>query len=354
MPAFAEMQKEGLAENVIIKGVFGFPVDNSIIKERGYGGIARHLKSLGVNTVVGAPLNQELIRELHAQGIKVYAEVGIFTGQEYWIKDPGTRPINSQGEPIAKQDWYVGLCPTQEKLRGEKLSYIKKIVEDFEIDGIWLDFIRYPCHWEVVFPILEETCFCDVCIEKFKNDAKVSFPVDLKSAKDKAGFIMGSCKLKWYDWRCEQITSFVREAKKILSDKNPRLELGLFAVPWVEGEFDNAIISIIAQDFKKLSTYIDIFSPMVYYKMCGKDKSWVGKVIRNMQDKTNKKIVPILQAEGISQIELAQDINEALLNSNSGVVIFNADTILNDDKKENTVRGIFNGFKNIDAKESSL
>lgn len=337
---FSAAQEKGSDKDITIKGVFGLPVDNAVLKGRSYDEIARYLKSLGVNTVIGVPLNKELIGALHAQNIRAYAEVAIFAGQEYWIRNPNSRPINLRGKPIAKQNWYCGLCPTQEWLRKEKLDSIRSIVENFDVDGIWLDFIRYPCHWEVISPVLEDTCFCHTCIEKFKTDTGISLPPDLETVKDKAEFIINSHSLEWYTFRCEQITSFVREVKKVLTDKSPRLKLGLFAVPWREGEFNNAIINIIAQDFKKLSSYVDVFSPMAYHKMCGKDINWISQISKYMQDKTAKKVVPILQAMDVSKEELAQGIRKTLSNNQAGLVVFEMSTIIND-KKEETIKSTF-------------
>lgn len=224
---FAEEPDSG--QDTIIKGIFGLPFDNPVFKGKDYDEIAAYLKGLGVNTVVGAPLDAGLIEGLCINGIRVYAEVGIFAGEEYWIKSPQLRPINSNGELIAKQDWYAGLCPTQEWFRKEKLDAIKRIVRDFGVDGVWLDFTRYPCHWDVVSPVLEMTCFCDNCIGKFKKYSKATFPENLADKKALAEFILKFHDKEWYAFRREQITSFVRDVKTLLADKNPRLKLGYSA-----------------------------------------------------------------------------------------------------------------------------
>lgn len=331
---FSNTPENSSGKDATIKGVFGLPVDNAIFKGKSYDEIAGYLKSLNINTVIGVPLNEGLIDALHSQNIKVYAEVGIFAGEEYWIKNPDSRPINSRGQPIAKQDWYCGLCPTQEWLRKEKLDIIRRIVKNYNVDGIWLDFIRYPCHWEIISPILEETCFCHTCIEKFTSATGINLPPDLQTVKDKAAFILSSHSQEWYAWRCEQITSFVKEVKKALAERNPGLELGLFAVPWREGELNNAIITIIGQDIKKLSSYVDVFSPMAYHKMCGKDINWISDISKYMQDKTAKKVVPILQTTDVSKEVLVEAITKTLSNNRAGLVVFDMNTIINDNKEE--------------------
>lgn len=337
---FSGASENSPGKDTVIKGVFGLPVGNAAFQGKSYDEISGYLKSLNINAVIGVPLDAELIDALHRQNIKVYAEVGIFAGEEYWIKNPDSRPVNSRGQPIARQDWYCGLCPTQEWLRKEKLQAIREIAKNFDVDGIWLDFIRYPCHWEVISPVLEETCFCPTCIEKFRADTGISLPPDLIATQDKAAFILSAHSRQWYAWRCEQITGFVREAKEALAEENPGLELGLFAVPWKEGELNNAIINIIAQDIRALSSYVDIFSPMAYHKMCGRDIDWISDISRYMRDKTAKKVVPILQAGDVPKEALAQAITKALSDNSSGVVIFDMNAIIND-KKEEIIKNAF-------------
>ncbi len=338
---FSYAKEDSSGKEVTVKGVFGLPVGNAIFKGKSYDEITGYLKGMGINTVIGVPLDEKLIVALHARDIKAYAEIGIFAGEEYWIKNPDSRPINSKGEPISKQDWYCGLCPTQGWLRKEKLDTIRRIVRDFDVDGVWLDFIRYSCHWEVNKPLLEETCFCSTCIEKFKADTGIDLPSDLGTAKDKAKFIINTHSPKWYSWRCRQITDFARDAKSVLTEKDPRLELGLFAVPWRDGELDNAIINIIAQDIKELSYYADIFSPMAYHKMCGRDINWIGEISEYMRDKTSKRIMPVLQVMDLSGEELTKAITKTFSANKAGLIVFDMNTIIND-KKQEVLKAAFN------------
>ena len=75
---------------------------------------------------------------------------------------------HDKGKKIDKVEWYAGVCPNQSWLREQKLNAIKELISKYDIDGIWLDFIRYPCHWEVINPKLEQTCFCPICQSLFQ------------------------------------------------------------------------------------------------------------------------------------------------------------------------------------------
>ena len=70
---------------------------------------------------------------------------------------------------------------------------------------------------------------------------------------------------EWTAWRCEQITSWVAEARAVLKRIRPDGILGLFGVPWRLADHNGAIRKIVGQDYRALSQYVDVFSPMVYH-----------------------------------------------------------------------------------------
>jgi hypothetical protein len=288
--------------------------------------IARWLIEHHVNAIFGGYQDAKLVDTLHKHGIKVYAEVGIFRGEKYWKSHPASHPINSQGKPIEKIEWYAGVCPNQQWLREEKIEQIEKLVRDNGVDGIWLDFIRYPCHWEVLEPVIEQTCFCPVCLKQFSEDEGTTIPAELKTVKEKAAWILGKHRERFIDWKTSRIALFVQRAREAAKGANPEVTVGLFGVPWKEGERDDAIRAIIAQDYRKLARYVDVFSPMVYHKMCGKEVSWITDFTKYLHQITGKQVVPIIQAcslpTKLSNAEFEQAIKAALEMPSSGVIVF--------------------------------
>ena len=112
--------------------------------------------------------------------------------------------------------------------------------------------------------------------------------------------------------------------------------IGLFGVPWREDDFDGAIRKIIGQDYEKLAKYVDIFSPMVYHVMCGKESSWIGEITSWVYQHTNRPVLPIIQSMDfpvvLSSQEFGRAVNIALTAKGSaGIIIFNIKG-LNDEK----------------------
>lgn len=288
------------------------------------------LLELRVNTVFVGHKNliRDLVNKLRNKNIKIYVEVSVFAGKELWQEYPAARPVDENGRLMKRVDWYAGVCPNHPKIRKERLYLIKSIIKDYDIDGIWLDFIRYPCHWEVPGPDLTEYCFCSTCLGKF--------------SKEIGGRPAGK---RWIKWKCNRITSFVTEVWNLINQGRKEIKLGIFSVPWREEDFNGAITKVVGQDFKSLAKYIDIFSPMVYHKMCGQTTKWIHGIISYMNKVTGKPTLPIIQTEDrpekISVEEFREEINEAVKKPSKGVIIFFLEDLLRDKNKNRVVKEIF-------------
>ena len=76
----------------------------------------------------------------------------------------------------------------------------------------------------------------------------------------------------------------------------PGAILGLFGVPWRLSDRGGAILTIIGQDYRALGEHVDVFSPMVYHRMCGYPVEWIGDVVVEVHDLTGKPVWPIIQS----------------------------------------------------------
>ena len=323
----------------MIRAIYGFSKDLGPFKRKDEEEIARMVKDWGVNAVFGGYEDPELIEALHKQGIKVYGTVGIFGGEEYWKRYPESRPINDEGRLIEKDGWYAGVTPTIEAIRQEKLARIEKLVAS-DGAGIWLDALRWPGYWEVPTPRIEETSFDPITLEKFQEDTKIRVPKELLTAKEKASWVLKNYERKWRDWRCKVITDFVKEARGITRGKT----LGLFTVPWQEKDFGNALRNIIGQDYPSLGKYVDLFSPMVYHRMCGRRTEWIGEVVEYVHKESEKPVLPIIQAGNISSQEFEKAIRAAIgAKGSEGVIIFTIKDVLREEKLS-IVKDIFSSL----------
>ena len=100
----------------------------------------------------------------------------------------------------------------------------------------------------------------------------------------------------WVRFKCATIRDFCRDVRQILKQEDADALLGAFVVPWTEGDYDDAIHEIIAQDFEMLAEVLDVFSPMSYHAMCGWPVEWVGRFNEYLTARTGKDVWPIVQA----------------------------------------------------------
>ena len=308
-----------------VRAIYGFRSDAEPFAGRTPDEAARQLLAWGCNAVFLKDEPAALIRTLHRQGIRCYREIGLFQGCRAWEEHPESRPVQADGTLLEKEEWYCGLCPNQPNLQQEKLQKIEEIAVTTEVDGIWLDFIRYPVHWESPEPRLPQTCFCPLCLEKFAADTRIALPTGEPTARV-ASFILENHFEAWYRWRAEQITGFVRRAAEAAKGKNPEILVGLFSVPWFRGERDDAIWKVVGQDFPALAAHVDVFSPMVYHRMVGEPPQWIAACTGRLSRETHKPVWPIIQGcsvpDSLSKEEFQEAIRQAELQPSEGIIIF--------------------------------
>lgn len=136
--------------------------------------------------------------------------------------------ISSTGE---ESSW---LCPTDLENRDLMLSIIVEVVSEYDVEGIHLDFIRFPN---------TRNCFCSGCRERFSASSGITL-------RDWPGQVLEGGRYfdTYREWRIEQITSFVRHVRNgieeirpgvllsaaVLKDRNDGLRNGQDWVGWVE------------------------------------------------------------------------------------------------------------------------
>ena len=332
--------------NAPMKAIYGFSPKYQAVAEKTPEGIAQALADWGVTAVFGGYENSVLVAALHARGIKVFAEVPLFVGKRYWERYPHSRPITDTGEPMAPEGWYYGVNPTIPEIRQHNLERIRTLIEHYEVDGVWLDFCRWPCRWERRKPKLMRTSFDPVTLAAFQRDQGIAIPPALETIPEQARWILEHHHEEWTAWKCQQITAFVRQARALI-DKAPRkVILGLFSVPWRLSDFNGAIRHIIGQDYQALATPVDVFSPMVYHKLCARDIPWIAEITAWVAKETQRPVWPIIQAmddpEALRPQELRQAVQAALTAPGSrGVIVFDLKAL--SPEKLGVVQEVFRG-----------
>jgi len=319
----------------LVRGLFGVP---TALWKGGH-----RLRDLGVNVVVSGhrSLSPEVIERCRAEGADVYAEIGLFQGVEAAQARPELHPVGADGLPLEPDGWYLGLNPAVASYAEERLAAACEAVEARDVDGLWLDFVRWPVHWEVPKPRIEESSFDEPTVRRFAEWLGMGDSHIPSSAVERAGTVLANWPAEWARFKCEVITEWCAECRKRLRAISDTIRLGAFMVPWFQEDHDDAVRRIAGQDARAMSEHIDVFSPMVYHRMCGRSVAWVGETTRRMARATGRPVWPIVQASDVPAEEFAEALREGSLEG--GVLIFTSQAVSELPEGVEALREVFVG-----------
>ena len=330
-----------------IKAVYGFSKQSPYFKDKTNAEIAATLKAWNVNTIFGGYEDGDLAEYLHQAGIKIFIEVSFFVGEKWWQAYPGSRPIKADGKLLEKEEWYAGVNPTDPNVFQAVLNKIERIISTGAVDGIWLDFFRWPCHWESPNPNLYQTSFDDRTIGLFFKEKQVTIPGNISNKLARNQWILNNHLNLWTEFKCDQIVGLAEKVRQFVKSKNKNVLIGLFHIPWTDEDFDDAIKKIVGQDLARLAPHIDIFSPMVYHAMCGKSPQWVAEMTKYVYHQTNKPVLPIIQSMDIprkvTEIEFEKTVNSGFqIKESTGIIVFNIKGL--SDAKLKKMKAVFDQY----------
>ena len=256
------------------------------IKIRGiYGGVPTELLNhgtlgdYGVNAIFmgSGGINEERISLLKKQGAKVFAEFNTMHVASY-VKDHGdAAPIGVDGKVCPPPQGWQGVCPTHPGYRRFRMDEFRRVLSEFEIDGIWLDYHHSHASWERAEPDMPDTCFCRRCIARFQRQTETDLPD--QPTPQLARLLLDEHRNAWVQWRCDVFTDWVRQFRSIIDETRPQALLGTFHCPWTDTDFDGALRNKLAIDLKAQAEYIDVFSIMPYHARFGHatDPAWISR-----------------------------------------------------------------------------
>lgn len=312
-------------------------------------------KKLGINTAfVSADLaaQREFMTLAKKNGIATFIILPVFQNPEKLAVSPEYHAVTGQGKR-AEEDWVKFVCPSRSDYRTERLQYIRHLLQTCQPDGLSIDFIRYFVFWEKVYPgaqpnPLDYACFCSYCLQKFQSDARLTIPQELDTVSQKAEWILKNQKQAWSAWKCQTITSMVRDISGEARNIKPDVLLNVHLVPWRENDFDQGMRSIAGQDVAAIAPLVDYLSPMCYAHMVKQDPSWISSVVRDIARRGGKRIIPSIQVkeaylkEKLSSEEFARYLKEVRKPPSTGVIFWNWPMLAEDTDKSNLVAGLTN------------
>lgn len=161
-------------------------------------------------------------REAHRRGLGLHAWVNVMPG---WRgKKPPTNPRQlyhahpdwfwrdeaGRRQPLG---WYNSLNPCYPEVRRYLVAVMREIVNNYPVDGLHLDYIRFPNEWHASYGRARH-------VPDYPRD-----PRTLAMFRQATGHTPGSAPRLWDHWRTEQVTRLVREIRAMVRKVRPRVAL---------------------------------------------------------------------------------------------------------------------------------
>ncbi len=211
------------------------------------------------------------------------------------------------GEDPSRYGWNeLWLDPSDDRNRDLEFDMLMELVENYDIDGIHFDFMRYPD---------PRYCYCDRCHRKFEEWAGVTvanWPDDCAGA--------GPLAARYFDWRRHLQTSLVERISQGARERDPDIKISLAARASMSGSYHGD-----AQDWVTWAHehYLDLLCPMDYTPS-----------VQQLRDKVQPQVeavdgaIPVYAGIGVSSgrsdtpVNLSQQICAARELGSDGFLIF--------------------------------
>ena len=291
---------------------------------------ATRVRNSGLDGVFLKVLDPVMVAACKDAGLAVYASQGIFVADDdLWARFPGSRPLTASGEPAPVEEWYHPALPTDPDFRALRLAQVEATLAHVPLDGLWLDFIRWPARWEKRTPHLYHSSFDPVTLARFTADTGVTLP---DTAPGVAGWILDHAADVWWAWRCRQIAAFVADVAALRDRIRPDAQLGVFTIPWTGTDLDalpvpQANIRIVGQDPVRLQEHADVLSPMVYHRLCGRAADWPAAVSAHLAGQVDRAVWPVIELladdDGYAPAEFVAVLAACRRAGGGPVIVFN-------------------------------
>jgi hypothetical protein len=260
------------------------------------------LRDCGVNAIMTESESYELsmVEATHKVGHRFFAGVACFSDHASNFRSLNRRselwPILENGERRPQMEWYVGMSPTDNRRRQEALAQIKSIARRFPVDGVFIDFARWPLHWEIELRSGRErppdSSFDNTTLARFE-EVTGALPRDLYTTSQRAAWIRRNRLAEWVEFKCNVVSDFVSEARNALKGTRADIELGMYVVP----DVNELTEPLTGQRTKDLAQLVDWIAPMLYHNILLQAPTWVASALAPVVKVAGKKTLPVLQAD---------------------------------------------------------
>lgn len=244
---------------------------------------------------------KEVTDEAHKKGIRVHAWLCIDCDAAWAKAHPEDMMVNLKKGPDPSGNRISPLSPAY---RQYTESLIKEVVQNYDVDGIHLDYIRYPHaaygfneNYEVaeakklginldrVKDLLTKTYYqhTDTNGSYYGDNVSIFEAYDRRD-KDVVG---------WFNLRRNAVDSFAEEIKNVVKSANPQIKYSASLMP--EGAYNSDFLTAqndsrtfaevhYGQDYNDAAIIYDFVAPMLYWNDYGKSSQWADVLYKNTVD----------------------------------------------------------------------
>ena len=326
---------EVVAERLRVRGM-----TDAILLVKGSGGTVAYPSALAPQAAAGVDTLGAFLTACHARGIKVHAWVNYHEDQAYSARTKRANAIwhvRTMPAPPSPSATENRVCPlaARDGYNQYFLGVVEEILDHYDVDGIHLDYIRYP---HAVY------CFCPrhqaeaavrgidftrvrTLINKTfypaPGDGKTFFNALAAGDPDAAG---------WVGMREEEINGVVETVKDLVDSENamraangrPQVQLSAALQPEAAlSESEHLGRSHYAQNYETLARHVSFIAPMAYHKDFNHAPAWVGDVTAGAVAKAAP--TPVwagIQTYSVTSQEVADALAAARRNGAAGFVLF--------------------------------
>ncbi len=279
-------------------------------------------------------------------GLQFHAWIPTLTQNNNPKMKPEWYAVNGIGESAydkpAYADHYHFVCPNRQEIYDYLDAMYGSIADLPEVDGIHLDFIRFPDVilakglWKKYGLVMDreypqfDYCYCDKCASDFREQTGI----DIKTVKDPSEIP------EWKQFRYDLITRLVNHLAETVHARNKEINAAVFPGP-------NSIArKIVRQEWDKWS--LDAFYPMNYNDFYLEGTAWIGEMCREgvtalnngkplysglfiCPDPARKASEPDPENHGLLPGELEAAIRESVSNGAAGICLFTPDRMTGED-----------------------
>jgi peptidoglycan/xylan/chitin deacetylase (PgdA/CDA1 family) len=196
------------------------------------------------------------VQAVKAAGLRAHAWVPVNANSRRSRERPEWAMVDNTGK--SSSQW---LSPSHPAARAHFLRMVSALIDQYSVDGIHLDYIRYPGF---------EFDFSQTAITKFRNDSGIgNVPIN---------DILSTHWLTWVGWRKGEITQLVREVRAIIRDKKSK-NIALSAALVGDAAVDYESADRLAQDYAALGRELDVTIPMAYFNESKERVDWVSRIV---------------------------------------------------------------------------